>query len=61
MMRQVLQAARKEESLREKVEAPEHLQAFQALALSYQDYMSYLKQGGNDGVSNLLGSLVLVK
>lgn len=36
---------------------PEHLSGLQALAEGYQYYMSYLKNGGEDGVSDLLGVL----
>lgn len=35
--------------------APEHLSGLQALAEGYQYYMSYLKNGGEDGVSDLFG------
>lgn len=40
-----------------KQSVPEHLSGLQALAEGYQYYMSYLKNGGEDGVSDLLGVL----
>lgn len=39
--------------------APEHLSGLQALAEGYQYYMSYLKNGGEDGVSDLFGVVLI--
>lgn len=38
-------------------DAPEHLKGLQVLAEGYQYYMDYLKNGGDSGVSTLLGEL----
>ncbi len=50
-----------EESKRnEAKEAPQHLQGMQVIAEGYQYYMDYLKEGGDDGMSELLGDLQIV-
>ena len=41
-------------------EAPQHLQGMQVIAEGYQYYMNYLKDGGDDGMSELLGDLQIV-
>lgn len=43
-----------------KNEAPEHLQGMQVIAEGYQYYMGYLKNGGDDGMADILGDLQIV-
>lgn len=40
-------------------EAPAHLKGLQVLAEGYQYYMAYLKDGGEDGMSSIIGDLII--